>query len=827
MNRIIKRAGILIAVFLATVLIWFLSSRKLIEQDEMTYVALDGASLPIVTVEALGRNMNRMPGYCQDMGSAAAGDSVTVLPEDRVLPVYIMGDANAVLGLSYEIRSLDLTRLVENTRVESWDTEDGGIVARLPIQNLLTKDREYLLRLEVDTERHGAVYYYTRIVWTDSAAAQSMVDLAVDFSQRTFDYEQARELVRYLETDSSGDNSTFGHTDIHSSFAQLTWGKLAMQPAGPVQVALKELDGVMGCVELRYLASRTDENGEAEYYEVDEAFTMKWSQLRIYLMDYDRTVNQIFEGKRSDYSGKRIMLGITNDDQVEVKRSPSKKIYAYRTNRDLWSFTEDDRNSRAVCVFSFRSEDQGDVRENDPHHDIRLLKVEDNGDMDFLVYGYMNRGNHEGQVGVVGYHYDASANALEELFFIPARMTFEELAEDLDCLAYLTEGDMLYLMVGQAVYGIDLKSRENMVVADALRTGSFAVSVDSSRIAWQDGGELYQARTLYLMDLETGEKRDIRGTDGEYVRTLGFVGQDLVYGIANEKDVWMVNGRVETLPMYTVRIVNEQMQEETSYEKSGYFVSEVQVEESRIHLKRVVRTGDGQYAAAQEDTIICNADMGPGKLAGIGWYASQDKGKLYFVQLDQELKSNRNVHLTVPKKVSYERADTLELKANEPSGALVYYAWGGGRLLGITEDFYEALELAYDRMGVVTDACHRILWSRVNRGTVRNIRDPLTAFAPVEKALEDEPPEAISEDGVAVIDARGCSLMQVLYFIDQGIPVMGYTENGAWLLLCGFDQYNVTVYDPATGDTYKAGLNDSTEFFRVRGNDFICGVQLP
>lgn len=817
----------MVAVFLAAVLVWFFSSRRLMEQDERVYVALDGASLPIVTVETLGRDMNRMPGYCQDMGSAAAGDSLTVLPEDRMLPVHIAGDASAVLGLSYEIRSLDLDRLVENTQVESWETEDGGIVARLPIQNLLTRDREYLLRLQVDTEQHGPVYYYTRIVWTDAAAAQSMVDLAVDFSQRTFDYDQARELVRYLETDSSGDNSTFGHTDIHSSFAQLTWGKLSMQPTGPVQVVLKELDGMMGCVELRYLASRTDEDGETEYYEVDEAFTMKWSQLRIYLMDYDRTVNQIFEGKRSDYSGKRIMLGITNDDQVEVTRSPGKKVYAYRMNRDLWSYTEDDRSSRAVRVFSFRGEDRGDVRENDPRHDIRLLKVEDNGDMDFLVYGYMNRGNHEGQMGVVGYHYDASGNALEELFFIPSRMAFEELAEDLDGLAYLTEGDMLYLMVGQAVYGIDLKSRENMVVADALRTGSYAVSGDLSRIAWQDGGELYQAQTLYLMDLKTGEKRDIRGRDGEYVRALGFVGQDLVYGIADEKDVWMVNGRVEALPMYTIRIINEQMQEETSYEKSGYYVSEVQVEESRIHLSRVVRTGDGQYAAAQEDTIICNADMGPGRLAGIGWYASQDKGKLYFVQLDQELKSNRNVHVAVPRKVSYERADTLELKTNEHSDPIVYYAWGGGRLLGITEDFYEALELAYDQMGVVTDACHRILWNRVNRGTTRNIRDPLTAFAPVKHVLETERLETVSEDGVAVIDARGCSLMQVLYFIDRGIPVMAYTEGGAWLLLCGFDQYNVTVYDPATGDTYKAGLNDSTEFFRVRGNDFICGVQLP
>lgn len=77
--------------------------------------------------------------------------------------------------------------------------------------------------------------------------------------------------------------------------------------------------------------------------------------------------------------------------------------------------------------------------------------------------------------------------------------------------------------------------------------------------------------------------------DGEYVRTLGFVGRDLVYGMARADDIWLVNGRTENLPMYSIRIINDQMQEETSYEKNGYYISEVTVDESRIHLKRVMK----------------------------------------------------------------------------------------------------------------------------------------------------------------------------------------------------------------------------------------------
>lgn len=209
-------------------------------------------------------------------------------------------------------------------------------------------------------------------------------------------------------------------------------------------------------------------------------------------------------------------------------------------NRDLWSYDPADR--RAVKVFSFRDDDSADVRSNYDHHDIRILSVEDDGDMDFLVYGYMNRGNHEGENGIAGYHYMASENALEERYFIPYSGSYEQLEADLDRLTCQTAGGMLYLYVDHAIYGIDMNSRENMVVADSLAEGTFAVSSDKKRIAWQEG-TIYESGVLHLMDLETGENREIRAGDGEYVRTLGFVGRDLVYGMARADDIWLVNGR--------------------------------------------------------------------------------------------------------------------------------------------------------------------------------------------------------------------------------------------------------------------------------------------
>ena len=79
------------------------------------------------------------------------------------------------------------------------------------------------------------------------------------------------------------------------------------------------------------------------------------------------------------------------------------------------------------------------------------------------------------------------------------------------------------------------------------------------------------------------------------------------------------------------------------------------------------------------------------------------------------------------------------------------------------------------------------------------------------------------EGGLLMVDARECSLSQVLYFIDKGTPVVAYVESGKYVLLSGYDQYNVTIYDPETQESRKMGQNDATAYFEGLGNDFVCG----
>ncbi len=822
MSGLIKKIGILSAVFIAAIAVYFVLSQKNTEKsDVMVYTAMDEASLPVVYSDMYGRKMNLLHGYTQDMKQVVSREALTVLPPDRAMNIQISDYKGSIQGMEYEVRSMDLNRLVERTVLDKWDQAEGSITATLPIQNLLTKDKEYLLILSFDTSGNGKLFYYTRIMWTDSTKAKDMIDFAVDFTTKTFDYDQARHLTTYLETSESEDNSSLGHVTIRSSFSQLTWGGLTVKPEGDIRVTLKDLDGIMCSVRLDYEISREGEGGIQELYEVEDSFTMKWDSRRIYLMDFERNTNQIFSGQKGLFSGKRIMLGISNPEEIRTAKSPSGDWLAYEVNRDLWMY--DQSKEHAVKVFSFRSGEDDGTRSSYNQHDIKILSVSDNGDVNFLVYGYMNRGIHEGGLGIAMYQYNSLDNATTERFFTPVTLSFDMLKEDLDQLAHVGANGMLYLMADRAVYGIDLNSNEYMVLADSLSEGGYAVSSTDRRFAWLEGSDLYGAGVIHLMDLDTGVKREITGGEDDIYRPLGFVGDDFIYGIAKKGDVWVQNGRIKDAPMYRIEIMDQSGKIVKEYENEKTYISDVSVEGSRIHLTQVAKSGDQSYVASRQDTIVCNQELTNGEMEGVGWYASEDRRKLYFVQLDKDMES-REVKVTVPKKVAYETTEVVELKSNGRFQENLFYAYGGGGYLGSRRSFADALALAYDKMGVVTDKNQEIIWNRVNRAPSRNMKEPLKTGAAFVRNLEGFKSDSFYGEGVLILDARGSNLSQVLYFIGHGCPVAAYNLQGGYVLLSGYDSYNVTVYNPVSGESQKMGLNDASVYFAGQGNDFVCGV---
>ena len=85
----------------------------------------------------------------------------------------------------------------------------------------------------------------------------------------------------------------------------------------------------------------------------------------------------------------KLSFGIQSSEPVYMKNT-EENVVGFVEQGQLWSY--DYGQNRLSLVYGFT--DGQDGRAAWKEHDFRLLKVDDTGSMDFLLYGYMNRGRY-------------------------------------------------------------------------------------------------------------------------------------------------------------------------------------------------------------------------------------------------------------------------------------------------------------------------------------------------------------------------------------------------------------------------------------------------
>ena len=99
-------------------------------------------------------------------------------------------------------------------------------------------------------------------------------------------------------------------------------------------------------------------------------------------------------------------------------------------------------------------------------HEIELLEVDGDGNTVFAVIGYMNRGEHEGEVGVSIYYYNIMQNSVEEKAFVSSDRSYERTVEEMgELLHYNVDREELYMLVDGTLYKIyvDTGYKDKMV----------------------------------------------------------------------------------------------------------------------------------------------------------------------------------------------------------------------------------------------------------------------------------------------------------------------------------------------------------------------------
>ena len=107
-------------------------------------------------------------------------------------------------------------------------------------------------------------------------------------------------------------------------------------------------------------------------------------------------------------TAKRDLRVLANYDNTRSAFVRGGTLYVYTTSDNL-----------LTTAFTFEQKKTDFTRDTYDKHDIRLLSIDDTGAVDFLVYGYMNRGEYEGRVGMILYTYHPADQTVEERAYFP------------------------------------------------------------------------------------------------------------------------------------------------------------------------------------------------------------------------------------------------------------------------------------------------------------------------------------------------------------------------------------------------------------------------
>ena len=828
-KKIVIRAGVLTAVFIAAVILFsYLTNRS---NTDMS-ADMGSATLPQITFSTEGYTVNTLSGYRQEMDIPSMRDTVTPVTNSQ-LDIGISAYDADVTELSWQVYTLDGEEMLQEDTVSS---PEDTVTVQFDAQDVLAGERVLRITLQADG---NPVYYYTRIVDSTDTNYKTCLDFAQNFLTAEMDKDQQDALSGYLES-GSDTGSGFQRVTINSSIDNVTWGSLEPEIRGDVRWEIRECNETYTSIVLSYRVRcpGAEDNAEAEY-DVEEFFRIRVSGDNQYLLNYNRTMNQKFNGRNQPLDENGILLGIAPSD-LEYCNNDDGTIVSFVQNRELWNYDGD--TGELSQVFSFAESESRDARNLVNRHEIHIVSVEDNGSTTFLVCGYMNRGDHEGETGVAVYYFDAEKNYVEEKAFVPSTKGYYVMKEELGKLVYYSsENECLYAMINGALYCVNLAEDTREVLVRGLEDGQYQVSEDGRLIAYQSGGTLNESQTITILNLETGDSFDITSEGEEYIRPIGFIRNDLAYGTMRAADAGQTSAGQSIFPMYKVDIVSLNGENVESYEVADIYILDGYIEENMLTLTRATRNGN-VYTGTSDDYITNNEAAQESNIT-LESYTDSTRGRVMRLRIADGV-SDTTPRLLQPRMVLRDTSTTVEFDDTELEGR--YYVYALGELQGVYDHAGFAVQRADALEGVAVTSRQAYLFERGNLPTVYEVENT-EAFSAAEgestlaaclnyiltwegkqadvaeELANGTSPEDIltTHTGGEGLDLSGCSVEEILYTISRETPVIAMLSDSHAVLLIGYNQTNVAYLDPADGQRYSVSKTELETMVNASGNTFI------
>ena len=829
-----------VVVFLVSV---FVTSALMNKGNTDMTTEMSHATFPSVVFKADGMRYNRMKGYITDMDIYRMHDSVTAVGADRKLSIEVDSFGNAIQKISFQVRSLSDGRLIEDTEVLDYIESEDGMTADITLKDLMAYGEEYSLCIFLTTGDNKVIRYYTTVVRNDDTAYAEKLAFSYKFSDTTFDRSRGKELATYLESNEQGDNTTFEKVDIHCSLDQICYGTLNISRISEPEAVIRDIDAETAVIDISFRAE-VPENNRKMRYMVYETYRMRLGDERMYLLDYKRTMEHIFDMDTGDLTENKVILGIV-DRNVVMSENNDGNCLAFINCGRLFVYNMPD--SKLAYVFGFYDNDMSDIRELDPDNGIKIFSVDETGNVRFAVYGYINRGIHEGMNGISVYYYDSVRNTVEEEAFIPYSGSFEFLKYDISRAAYANSSGEGFFYLNDSFYRIDLRTGDTDILADDLDRDHFCASSNGQMAAWVDTyGEDRYASNLSLLNMVTGSIKNISVLPGEGIVPVGFFGDDIVYGITRRNDMLEdISGHM-VFPMYQIQICEWNGSIVKEYVPQNSYVTDVVRGEGMYTLKLSSISASGTMTALPDDQLLDNSTPLHGK--NVTELAVTDAYENITQLVLKKSVDLKTLQLLNPKQVIYEGERSARID-NMPVDKRYFVQTYNGRIEEIYSRSCDAVTVADAENGTVRDNRGRTVFRRTTmpeknqimaindeaakavqvstrEDTLRACIDVITSYENVsvkeypenDNLSEADIIESVMEKSTA-LDLCGCDLDSVLYYTARDIPVLACMADKYYLII-GYNKVILVIMDPMKGDLERVNRGEYEGYFANSGNRF-------
>lgn len=784
--------------------------------DDMT-ADMGSAKLPVISFEESGYSVNPLAGYTQEMDIPTMRDQILPISVGTSVTADIQGYQGKIHSFKYEIMTLDGKDVLKSETIS-----EVSNTVKLELGDSISDGKEKVLRITLLTENEEKIYYYMRVVRAAEFNVQQCLEFAEYFHKTAMEEGSIAELEDYYSTDGAPEGNGLQRVTLASDLKNIGWRDLKVQTVGDIIWEIKESNETYTSVMLKYQVKAGEEEKQGDFYHVTEFFKVRFLRGRASLESYERTMNEVFEGKEKNFSKNGVLLGLTDDNVSYVTNEKGDHI-SFVQEREVWHY--DKEENRISLLFSFADAENDDIRNYKDDHAVRILDMDGKGNTVFAVYGYMNRGEHEGQTGAAIYYYNIEDGYVQEKAFISSRNSGAIVQQRLSNLTYYNKtSNTLYAVFEGTLYRINLKTQEKEVIQEHLKEGQYVFSANGKYVAYQKNGNLKDADCIEVWNLEKEKNFLVEVPQEELIRPLGFVKEDIVYGVGRESDAGKNAAGEELIPFYKLEIRNGKNEVAKSYQVDGIYIRDAWVADNMITMERAVKNGNG-YKNTTQDSITNNEGK---KEKEIQLEKISSKAKGFQMRLtDENGIADRNPKLLKPKQMLFERAVMIDFEKAELEGS--YYVYGLGKLQGIYDKAGIAIGKADTVRGVVVTSNQTKMWERGNRMLSYQIEDisPL-AVNPGESSLsaclrqmfsyEQQNVNVQAElskgksvldllgeySGGEAVDLTGCTLEQLCYLVGKGTPVLAMTGMDRAILLTGYSEDSFTYIDPSSGKKVTA-----------------------